>query len=174
MNIPKSLLVWVCTIYLRQGRFPLCYHGDQEGQLDLGSHWYHLFQVAQLVLEDPRTTKNTNNMVKVVYQIVQNYFVKYFKYFYMIYHVFIFSSAALFWDGQLKFMSVATSILTKKSGFSLQLGWVRSFSYPCTWSSWTSNWTLWTQGTLWKKGKVSDTPPGNILQLAGCALKKDT
>lgn len=96
MNIPKSLLVWVCTIYLRQGRFPLCYHGDREGQLDLGSHWYHLFQVAQLVLEDPRTTKNTNNMVKVVYQIVQNYFVKYFKYFYMIYHVFIFSSAAYF------------------------------------------------------------------------------
>ncbi|KAI1237020.1 hypothetical protein IHE44_0014273 [Lamprotornis superbus] len=47
------------------GRFRLWYHGGQEDQLDLGSHWCHLFQVAQQALGDPTTMKNTNNMVKV-------------------------------------------------------------------------------------------------------------
>lgn len=37
----------------QQGRFRLWCRGGQEDQLDLGSHWYHLFQVAQLGLGDP-------------------------------------------------------------------------------------------------------------------------
>lgn len=60
----------MCTVYLLQGRFHLCYHGGQEDQLDLDSRLYHLFQGAQLVLGDPRTKVNAYIMVKIAYQIV--------------------------------------------------------------------------------------------------------
>lgn len=99
MNIPKDWLVWVCRVYLRRGHFRLWYHGGREDRLDLGSHWCHPFQGGQLALGDPRTTKNTNNMLKIVYQIIWKHFViqmhLYFRYFYMIYQMFFLSSAAV-------------------------------------------------------------------------------
>lgn len=60
----------MCTIYLLQGHFHLCYPAGQEDQLDLDSHLYHLFQGAQLVLVDPRRKVQIHVMVKIDYQII--------------------------------------------------------------------------------------------------------
>lgn len=149
--IPTDLFVWMSTIYLLQGHFHLCYRGGQEDQLDLHSHFCHLFQAARLVLGDPKTMLNTDNMVKIVYQIISNpeILCEIFQTFlYNLSGVFSFFSRCL-----LRWPFYFLIFFVKQSESSFQLCSVRSFSYPCTWSSWTSNCTLWTQGTLWRKVK---------------------
>ena len=142
--IPEGWLVCVCTVYLLQGRFRLCYRGGQEDQWDLDSHLCHLFREAQLVLGDPRTMLNINNAIKIGYRITSNLEILCEQFQTSLYPLSFFSCCLLRW--QLFFF------LNKQSDSSSQLREVRSCSYPCTWSSWTSNCALWTQGTLWRKG----------------------